>query len=149
VERWLALALWPVVSLSITWAWEEMAVCCMGQQHPGRHLGQLKPWECRLNRNPRHFYYCIVQHYCVFVVEEVFFWESGDLLEHSLFNDLIKIALRISGLLRSLLSSFCLPILLFLSALRGLFDNHMPSDLLLDSAADDPKCKPHSSNDMH
>ena len=33
----------------------------MGQQLPGRHLGQLKPWECLSNRISGHFCCCIAQ----------------------------------------------------------------------------------------
>lgn len=76
MEQQVVLTLWPVVSLSITWPWEEITVCCTGQQHAGKYLGQLKPWECLSNRNSGLFYYCTVPFYCVDIVRDVFLWEK-------------------------------------------------------------------------
>lgn len=35
----------------------------VGQQHPGKHLGQLIPWECLLSRNSE-----ILHYFCIIIV---------------------------------------------------------------------------------
>lgn len=93
-SSWVQVILYLIAVFVNHLALEEMAVCCMGQQHPGRHRGQLKPWECLSNWNSRHFYYCIVQDYCLYIVIEIFLWEAGTHCCY-FFDELIKIACRI------------------------------------------------------
>lgn len=64
------------MSLSITWPWEEITVCCMGQQRAGKYLGQLKPWEGLSNRNSGQSYSCSAPSHCVDIVRDVFLWET-------------------------------------------------------------------------
>lgn len=74
----------------------------------------------------------LLLHCAVLLCRRGFLMGKENLLKRPLCDELIEIC----GLSWSLLSSFVLPIQLFLPALAEPFDSHVPADLLLDSAAD-------------
>lgn len=105
----------------------------MGQQLPGRHLGQLKPWECLSYRHSGHF--CLL-HCTVFTAHTWLYRSPYGKEEPVLMNRSASLA----GSAESVRRCCCFspsPFVLHLI--------YMPEELLLEGADDD--C--HFSNDMH